>query len=80
MLALVGTCDEGKEDYRGCDQNRDPDVHLFGSNERLLSQVVVDGLMEEAFEVIDGRGLDGLNLGDAINISVIALVSVRVFG
>lgn len=41
VLALIWTCDEGKEDYRGS---------------------------------------DGLNLGDTINISVIALVTVGVFG
>ena len=36
--------------------------------------------MEETFEVIDGRGLDGVNLRDAIYVSVIAFVPVKYLG
>lgn len=78
VLTFVGTRDKREEEDRRDGRDRDPYVLLPGPYEGLPAEVVIDGLVEEALEIIYASGTDGVYLGDTLHVSIIGLVPVRI--
>ena len=80
VLTFVGTRDKREEEDRRDGRDRDPYVLLFGPDERFPAKIVINGLVEEAFEIIYASRTDGVYLGDTLHVSIIGLVPVRILG
>lgn len=81
MLLLLGTGEDGGDnepDDKG--QSNDPPPVSRGPRSGLTVEIIVDGLMEKTLKVVDGSRFYRGYLRNAFYVSVVALVSVGVFG